>query len=552
MFPVIGAVDGIVKFDNNNGFYHSSINQTAGNGQHWWRMDFQTSRTIDLIRIWRRDVWMDGYTVWIGDDAQFPGSNTKVYTNKPPWAISNQPYDIATVGFGRYLFISNVNLYLSIQELDIFTAVYPENRSCIPCAANSYCPGTVENLTIQCPNSMYSLPGSSSVSQCACPVNAALIQDLNCTCNTSYYRFTNASAPLGGWQCNLCPKGSICDMGMISDCPPGYFCPTTGMSVPVVCPAGSFCPGASISATTCPAETHAPETGFSACLQCTVCQLGSFQNTPCTRTQNRSCTVCTAAKPLHAIFATTSPSCPWVCENGYWGSECVPCPANFWCKFGVQNRCPRNSISPPLSGSQAGCVCGLGYMSTGKITGTSPCVLCPAGVLCNGVPVKEMTVVPTPLANVTTQILLAQKPLPPADSMVALFASIPATFASIRATLPNKNATAYLRQVCRRTYCVACDEGTSTCIRYITVRMRSVDGYRYLADSNTTSIHRDAMYTFVNASADDCVPQISSLLSSEFVLDNVVVISSVAAVSVVRVECSSNSSMFVEIPVDPV
>ena len=545
MYPVIGAVDGIVAFDDHKGFYHSSINQTAGNGQHWWRMDFQTSRKIDHIRIWRRDIWMNGYTVWIGDDAQFPGSNTKVYTNKAPWAIANQPYEIKTVGVGRYLFISNQNTYMSIQEVDIFSAIYPENRSCIQCAADSYCPGTVQNLTIQCPDSMFSLPGSSSVTQCACPANALLVPDLNCTCETGYYRVNNISASLGGWQCNLCPKGSICNMGNISDCPPSYFCPNTGMSVPVICPAGSFCPGASISATTCPAETHAPKTGLSACLQCTACRIGSFQNTPCTSTQNRSCTV---AKPLNAIFASTSPSCPWVCDNGYWGGNCEPCPANFWCRFSVQNKCPLNSVSPPLSGSQSGCVCGLGYMSTGRITGTSPCVLCPAGVLCNGVPVKEVNISTTPLVNVTTQVLLAQKPLPPANSMVSLFASIPATISSIRATLPNKNATVYLRQVCRRTYCVACDEGSSTCIRYITVKMRSADGY-YFAD-NTTSIRRDAMYTFVNASAADCIPRILDL-SPEFVSGNVVVISSVANVSAVRVECSSNTSMFVEISVDP-
>ena len=186
-------------------------------------------------------------------------------------------------------------------------------------------------------------------------------------------------------------------------------------------------------------------------------------------------------------------------------------------------------------------------MSTGKITGTSPCVLCSEGVLCNGVPVKEVSISTTPLANVTTQVLLAQKPLPPANSMVALFASIPATIASIRAALPNTNTTVYLRQVCRRTYCVACEEGVSTCIRYTTVGMQSAGG-SYFTDS-IASLRRDAMYTFVSASAADCVPRISGL-SAEFVSENVVVISSTAVVSAVRVECSTNAAMFVDIPVD--
>jgi hypothetical protein len=390
---------------------------------------------------------------------------------------------------------------------------------------------------------MYSLPGSSSPSQCACPAFSSLLPDINCTCDSGYYRVPNASAPLGGWQCNLCPKGSVCDMGVRTECPPGYFCPDTGMDFPIICPAGSYCPAASSAATVCPSETYSLIPGAAACTQCTVCQIGSFQNTPCSSMQDRRCTECVAAKPLHAIFATTSPSCPWVCDNGYWGADCEPCPVNYWCKFGVQNRCPLNSVSPALSGSQSSCVCGLGFMSTGKITGTSPCVKCPAGVLCNGVPVKEVTISTTPLVNVTTQVVLAQKPIPPANSMVTLFAGVPSTLASIIASIPNKNATVFLRQVCRRTYCVACDEGSATCIRYITVGL--FGGGNLTA--NTTSIRRDVMYTFVDSY---CTPQISGL-SDEYVSNNVVVVSSVAVVSSVRVACAGNSSLFVDIPVDP-
>jgi hypothetical protein len=182
-------------------------------------------------------------------------------------------------------------------------------------------------------------------------------------------------------------------------------------------------------------------------------------------------------------------------------------------------------------------------MSTGKITGTSPCVLCPAGVLCNGVPVKEVNISVAPLVNVTTQVVLAQKPMPPANSMVTLFAGIPSTLASIISSLPIKNATVYLRQVCRRTYCVACDEGSSTCIRYITVGVLSTNNGTFAA--NATSIKRDVMYTFVES--PDCAPQIADL-SAEFVSNNVVVISSVANVTSVRVAC--NSTVSVVIPVD--
>jgi hypothetical protein len=157
--------------------------------------------------------------------------------------------------------------------------------------------------------------------------------------------------------------------------------------------------------------------------------------------------------------------------------------------------------------------------------------------------VKEVIISTTPLVNVTTQVLLAQKPMPPANSMVTLFFGIPSALSSIISSIP-KNATVLLRQVCRRTYCVACDEGTATCIRYITVGLSKLDGN---ITANTTSIRRDVMYTFVESY---CTPQISGL-SAEYVSNNVVVISSVAVVSSMRVACASNSSMFVDIPVDP-
>ncbi len=540
---------------------------------HWWRIDFQEPRVVSDGMLWTQtdgSVYIQGYTVWVGNSSEFMSNGTNIQVFKSTKSFGNQQLrENFTCGgvVGRYVFVSLSNrAHLTFQEIDFFFTLPPENRSCTRCTSNSYCPGGAENLTIPCPNAMYSLPGSSSIAECSCPANSALVPELNCTCNNGYYRVANSSAPLGGWQCNLCPKGGICNLGNLTDCPPGFHCPNTGMSTPTICPVGAYCPQASVTPTTCPAETYANETGLSACLPCTVCQIGSFQNTPCTATQNRACTVCVVAKPAHAIFASTSPSCPWVCDNGYWGSDCDPCPANYWCKFGVQNRCPLNSVSPALSGSQSGCVCGLGYMSTGRITGTSPCVKCPAGVLCNGVPVKEINISTTPLVNVTTQVLLAQKPLPPANSMVSLFTAIPDTIASIRAALPNKNATVYLRQVCRRTYCVACDEGTAACIRYVTVRMQQLlvmeggggnnssgnttNGTNYYYYTNTTSsLKRDVMYTFVNASAYDCVPQVTGL-SAEFVSNNVVVISSVAAVASVRVACSTNSSLFVDIPVD--
>ena len=90
--------------------------------------------------------------------------------------------------------------------------------NCMVCAANSYCGGNSVNLQTPCPNNTYSYSGASTVSQCGCPVNAAWIQDWNCTCNPGYYTVPN-SAVLGGWQCNPCPIGSYCYLGAITTCP---------------------------------------------------------------------------------------------------------------------------------------------------------------------------------------------------------------------------------------------------------------------------------------------------------------------------------------------
>jgi hypothetical protein len=257
------------------------------------------------------------------------------------------------------------------------------------------------------------------------------------------------------------------------------------------------------------------------------------------------CTACTAPKPQHSTFVTNSPACPWVCDNGYWGNDCAACLPNYWCRFGVQNKCPQNSVSVALSTTQSACVCELGYMSSGKATGSSPCILCRAGVLCNGVPVKEVVISAAPLVNVTTQILMAKKSLPSTPSMVTLFTNVPSNLQTIRQALPDASASIYLRQVCRGTYCVACEDSTATCIRSYVVGMDSQTTYT----ANITSIRRDVLYTFAPATAADCAPRIDGL-ADEFTSNAMVVISSVASVSSVRVVCATDAAKFVVLPVD--
>jgi hypothetical protein len=157
--------------------------------------------------------------------------------------------------------------------------------------------------------------------------------------------------------------------------------------------------------------------------------------------------------------------------------------------------------------------------------------------------VREVNISVTPLVNVTTQAVLAQKPVPPADTMATLFVSVPSTLSSIISSLSIKNATVYLSRVCRKTYCVACDEGSSTCIRHITVEIHAGGDGTFSA--SVASIQRNVMYIF--AVSSDCAPQITDL-PAEFVSSNIVVISSVADVTSVKVVCNA-TALGVSIPV---
>jgi hypothetical protein len=158
--------------------------------------------------------------------------------------------------------------------------------------------------------------------------------------------------------------------------------------------------------------------------------------------------------------------------------------------------------------------------------------------------VQSVVVSDTPLANVTTQVLLAKMLIPPPESLVTLFTGVPAKVASIRETLPNKNATIFLRKACRGTYCAACVDGSSICVSSVYVGVGLVGGGSY--SSNVTLLERDIMYIVVPASVGDCIPQISNL-SPEFVRGNALVISSSASVSTVQIVCSTDSSKAVNI-----
>ena len=110
--------------------------QTKQQVNPWWRVDFNSTKSIRGGRIWnRRDSFaenLDRFQVWIGDGQQFNNSNnTLCFTasNTPVTLFSDNfsvPFDC--VGTGRYLYVVLPRTdILSICEIEVYEA----SRSCV-------------------------------------------------------------------------------------------------------------------------------------------------------------------------------------------------------------------------------------------------------------------------------------------------------------------------------------------------------------------------------------------------------------------------------------
>jgi hypothetical protein len=76
------------------------------------------------------------------------------------------------------------------------------SMDCDVCPANHFC--ALSSSATPCPNGTYAWPGSTSVDQCACPVNA-LSNGVECACGDGFQPEEAASA-LGGWRCVALPS----------------------------------------------------------------------------------------------------------------------------------------------------------------------------------------------------------------------------------------------------------------------------------------------------------------------------------------------------------
>ena len=258
------------------------------------------------------------------------------------------------------------------------------STGCQPCVANSYCLGAQVNYVTPCPDSKYSLIGSSSASQCGCPVSATLLPSLNCTCNNGTYKVLNGTAPLGGWQCSSCPATKYCQLGNAVACPAGYSCPASTV-YPVVCPKGSYCPASLATPTPCPVGTYAPTTGAASLAGCLPCGFGRYA----VAAGSSVCATCPLNTNTTVTDAALVSQC--VCDPGYFmsGGVCVRCGHGTYSARGAVaacTSCPANSNTTALGASVFGqCMCVAGF--SGEIVSASDnvgCTQCGVNKYCPG------------------------------------------------------------------------------------------------------------------------------------------------------------------------
>jgi len=239
---------------------------------------------------------------------------------------------------------------------------YAGDAVCSLCQPDNFCPGGYANFTVPCLNGTYSLPGSFTASQCVCPANA-YYNGSNCTCDAGFYKVLNASAPLGGWQCVICPKANSCANDTMSPCVAGTYASSTGRSVCTDCGLGTFSPLPVASAClSCAPGAYGPSVGLS---QCPTCDPGTFSNS----TGLSACAACGLGRFSDSNATTACAQCEiGTFANATGQTHCLGCDANTYASAIGSAECvwcPDNSFAPPFSNTSLACTCGFNYHMVG-------------------------------------------------------------------------------------------------------------------------------------------------------------------------------------------
>lgn len=231
----------------------------------------------------------------------------------------------------------------------------------------------------QCPQFSVAPAGSSSLNQCTCQANSAMVNGL-CMCNDGYV--LDASM-----QCSLCPANAFCpDQITIKNCSnyglslPGQSspngcnrCPTNYAQNSLTtspiscrpCMSGYVCPNATIE-TKCLAGTYALGTA------CTGCPANSYSLDAAA-----ACTQCDpqATSPANSITPSACTCNPGFFRDGAY--NCVRCPSGYYCINNLVTPCENGTFSVGQQGICTPCPPGL-YQN---IKASSACKACPGGIV---------------------------------------------------------------------------------------------------------------------------------------------------------------------------
>ena len=116
------AVDG----NTNTEWLAESCAATGSANNPWWSVDMERTRSVGSVKIWNRgDCCSDrlqGFEVWIGDDASSYSANLRCSTGGT--APLTSPYEVRVdcIGTGRYLFVAlpGNDKMLTLCEVEVY------------------------------------------------------------------------------------------------------------------------------------------------------------------------------------------------------------------------------------------------------------------------------------------------------------------------------------------------------------------------------------------------------------------------------------------------
>ena len=121
-----GAWDSSKAVDANTNSLENACTHTNPENNPWWIVDLERTQSVMSVKIWnRRDCCSDrleGFEVWIGDDASSYSANLRCSTGGT--APLTSPYEVRVdcIGTGRYLFVAlpGSNKILTLCEVEVY------------------------------------------------------------------------------------------------------------------------------------------------------------------------------------------------------------------------------------------------------------------------------------------------------------------------------------------------------------------------------------------------------------------------------------------------